>query len=62
MEREYDVFEILPDGGPLWPCAVHRHQNAIAKLEEVASQTENEVRVMYMPSNAVIAAVNVPKP
>ena len=61
MEREYDLFEILPDGNPLWRGAVHGHENAIAKLREVAAQTANEVRVMHMASNAVIAAMNTSK-
>jgi hypothetical protein len=62
MDRQYDIFEILPDGAPLWKVAVAGHESAVAKLQELAAQTENEVRVMHIPTNSLIAAMNVPKP
>jgi hypothetical protein len=62
MDRQYDIFEILPDGSPLWKVTVAGHASAISKLQQMAAQTENEVRVMHIPSNSLIAAMNVPKP
>lgn len=62
MERQYDLFEILPDGSPVWRATISGHENAILKLKELAAQTANEVRVMHLPSNSIIAAMNVPKP
>ena len=61
MDREYDIFEILPDGSPLWKSAVAGHEKAISILKQLAAQTENELRVMYIPTNTLIAAINVPK-
>lgn len=60
MERHYDIFEIMPDGSPIWRTAVEGHQNAIAKLQELAKTTENEMRVMHLASNSIVAAINVP--
>ena len=36
MERHYDIFEIMPDGAPMWRAAVEGHENAIVKLQELA--------------------------
>jgi hypothetical protein len=58
MERTYDLFEILADGSPVWRVTVEGHSNAIAKLDEIASQTQNEVRVMHLPTNSVVAVMN----
>jgi hypothetical protein len=59
LDREYDLFEILPDGFPMWRATVTGLENATRKLKELAAQTANEVRVMHLPSNSIIAAVNV---
>ena len=40
MERHYNIFEIMPDGSPLWIVAVEGHQNAISKLQELAEKTK----------------------
>lgn len=61
MEREYDIFEVFPDGSPLWRGAVSGHENAVDKLRELAATTKNEVRIMHMSSNTLIAAMNIPK-
>lgn len=34
MERDYDLFEVLPDGAVIWKEAVSGHENAIRKLVE----------------------------
>jgi hypothetical protein len=62
MERQYDIFEILPDGAPLWRVTVSGHENAVSKLQELAAQTQNEVRIIHIPTNTLIAGMNVPKP
>jgi hypothetical protein len=62
MERQYDIFEILPDGSPLWKGAVAGHEKAISILKHLAEETENELRIMHIPTNTLIAALNVPKP
>jgi len=60
VDRNYDLFEILPDGSPIWKCAVAGHENAIQQLRELAAKTNNEVRIMHLPTQTVIAVLNVP--
>jgi hypothetical protein len=62
MERDYDLFEVLPDGAVIWKEAVPSHENAIRKLQELSKRTSNEVRVMHVLSNTLIATMNCPKP
>jgi len=59
MERDYDLFEVLPDGTPMWREAVTGHDAAIRKLHELSARTTNEVRVMHLPTNTLIASKNV---
>jgi hypothetical protein len=61
MTRNYDLFEILPDGSPIWKELVSGHDEAIRKLQELAKQTKNEVRVMHLATKTIIAAMNAPK-
>jgi len=61
MDREYDIFETMPDGAIEWRAVVSGHENAIAQLKELASKTPNEVRVMYLPTKTIIAAMNTSK-
>lgn len=61
MDRQYDLFEILPDGAPVWRGAVSGHESAILKLRELAAETENEVRVMHVPTKSIIAVMNATK-
>jgi hypothetical protein len=56
MDREYDRFEILPDGSALWRHTI-TGQEAIKGLRELSAQTANEVRLMHLPSNTLIAAM-----
>jgi hypothetical protein len=61
VNRDYDIFEILPDGAPIWKELVSGHEEAIRKLQELGNQTKNEVRLMHVSSNTIIAAVNTPE-
>jgi hypothetical protein len=56
MDREYDLFEILPDGSALWRHTITGHE-AIKGLRELSAQTANEVRLMHLPSDTLIAAM-----
>ena len=61
MERDYDLFEVLPDGAVIWKESVHGHENAIQRLVELSKRTANEVRVMHILTNTLIASLNEPK-
>jgi hypothetical protein len=62
MTRDYDLFEILPDGAPIWKELVTGHEEALRKLQELAKRTTNEVRMMHVPTNTIIATLNAPEP
>jgi hypothetical protein len=61
MERDYDLFEVLPDGAVIWKETVSGHENAIRRLKELSKRTSNEVRVMHVLSNSLIASTKGPK-
>jgi hypothetical protein len=61
VERDYDIFEILPDGQPIWRAAVGGHENALRMLKQLAAKTTNEVRITHLPTKALIAAMNADK-
>ena len=58
VERQYDLFEILSDGSPMWRATIPGHQAAIEKLRELSTQTENELRMMHLATNTLIAVMN----
>jgi hypothetical protein len=61
MNREYDAFEVLPDGTLIWKAEVTGHEDAIKKLKEVAKDNPNEFRLMHVRSKTVIATINAPR-
>ena len=58
MERQYDLFEHFSDGDVLWRMTVTGHENAIQQLKKLAATTSNEVRVVHLPTQAIIAVMN----
>lgn len=61
MERDYDLFEVLPDGAPVWRQMVAGRENAFRKLGELSEQTPNEFRLMHVLTNTVIASTMMPR-
>jgi hypothetical protein len=57
MERDYDLFEVLPDDASIWKETVSGHENAIQKFKKLSKRTSNEVRVMHVLSNTLIASM-----
>jgi hypothetical protein len=57
MERNYHIFEIV-NGDPIWRERVNGHAKAIARAMEFAKKSPNEIRVMHLPDNAVVAVLN----
>ena len=60
MDRHYDIFELLGEG-PIWRASISGHEAAIVKMGELAKDSQNEFRLMHIPSNAVIAIVPAKK-
>jgi hypothetical protein len=58
MNREYDAFEVLPNGALLWKGTIVGQENAVEKLKEVAKDSPNEFRLMHVPTKTVIATIN----
>jgi hypothetical protein len=61
MNREYDLFEELPDGSLLWRAVAQGLENALAKLKELGSLSPNEHFAMHTPTKMVVGRVNVPR-
>jgi len=51
MERDYDIFEVLPDGQPIWRAAVAGHEDALRVLKQLAAKTTHEVRMMHLSAH-----------
>ena len=58
MNREYDAFEVLPDGTLMWRATVIGHEDTVNKLKEVAKGNMNEFRLMHVQTKTVIATIN----
>jgi hypothetical protein len=58
LERDYDIFEELPDGAPLWRGHASGLQSLRVKLVEVASTTNNRCFAMHMGTQEVVARLN----
>jgi len=58
MDREYDIFEQLPDGAVLWRGLVHGQESARARLDELASRSKNEFFAIHTPTKDIVARVN----
>jgi hypothetical protein len=58
MNSEYDIFEKLPDDGILWRGSVYGQEGAMAKLRELAANSNNEHFVLHVATNSVVARVN----
>jgi hypothetical protein len=57
MDRDYDIFEQLPDS-LRWRDAAHGLKKARQRLQEIAKSTTNECFLMHTPTMEVIARMN----
>lgn len=61
MDRTYDIFEIV-DTAPIWRGAITGHDAAIARLRKLAEHSQNEFRLMHLPTNSLIAVIPAKHP
>ena len=54
VNREYDLFEVFPDGALVWRGPVSGRDDAIRKLQELSAETGNELRLMHVPTKTLI--------
>lgn len=57
MQRSYDLFEKLTDGTLTWRDSIQGYFEALRKLTELASRSQNEWQVMHLPTKTVIAVL-----
>ena len=59
MDREYDVFEIFPDGTHIWRAFVRGLVDARARVVELSESSPNEFYAIHTLTKEVVA--NIPK-
>jgi len=47
-DRDYDIFEELPDGSTIWRACVFGMGNVELKLRELARGTTNKIFALYL--------------
>lgn len=52
---QYDIFEILPDGAPIWKGSTEGQDAALLKLESLCQSCQNELIIVHLPSSRVVA-------
>jgi hypothetical protein len=57
MDREYDLFERLPDNSVLWRTSVRGIEGARLKMAELAKATGREYFALHAASGAIAARV-----
>jgi hypothetical protein len=57
VERKYDIFEVLRNGNAVWLMSIDGHEDAIRRAKELAAHSTRELRVMHLPTKALIAVV-----
>ena len=60
--REYDIFEKLPDGTLLWRAVIRGLENTLTELKKFGEQSQNELLAIHTPTKQTIARVNVQNP
>jgi hypothetical protein len=59
MEREYELFETLPDGSPMWRGHASGLNSVRQQLQRIARETKNECFAIYLPTREIVARLNV---
>ena len=59
MHREFDIFEVLPNGSEIWRLCAHGTENALHVLTQLASKTTNECYAIKVETNEIISRVNI---
>lgn len=58
MDREYDIFERLPNGQVLWRMVVSGRDQSLDALRKLAKTSTNEVFAVHVPTKEVIGTLN----
>jgi hypothetical protein len=58
VDREYDVFEVYPNGDLLWRQCVTGLENARLKVSELGKLSSNQFFATHTPTKEIVAQVN----
>jgi hypothetical protein len=61
MEREYEIFECLPDGGILWCTRGSNLQNTRLKLDNLVRDTGKEYFAMHLLTREMVFPIGLSK-
>ena len=61
MERQYEIFEVLPNGSTLRTSIVSGLEFALLTLRELARHTNNECFAEDAETRQVVSQLNVPR-
>ena len=59
MQRNYDLFEVFPDGTVIWRAKVSGLPEVRQKLADLAATTANECCAIHLSTQDVVARMNV---
>lgn len=59
MDREYDLFELLDDGTPMWRGHVFGLLEARRQLQDIGTRSRNQCFAIHLPTREIVARVNV---
>jgi len=58
MNRQYDLFEKLPDGSLDFRSTIAGLESAITALKNLSAHTDNDCALIYLPTRTVIATMH----
>jgi pyrrolidone-carboxylate peptidase len=58
MNKDFDLFERLPDGSPMWRGHVSDTADLDTKLGEIARRTKNECFALHLPTKQIVRRMN----
>jgi hypothetical protein len=59
VNRDYDIFEKLPDGSSVWREMVVGRETARLRIQGLAKLSSNEFFAIHTPTKEIIAHENV---
>jgi hypothetical protein len=58
MDREYDIFEVHPNGDLFWQGCVAGLENARLKVVELGKKSSNHIFATHTPTKEIVAQAN----
>lgn len=58
MNHDYDIFEQMQDGTPIWRCHAIGLRECHEKLRELAVSTNNECFAIHLSTKEIVGRLN----